>query len=316
MNLPMPSSLNEDWSNRQFDHLLELADNYQWDEIFINGVNHIIVKTGSKTYVDKSPFRTLDQLQLFIQFLAAANDQILNHLNPYGGGFIQEGKYRWHAIDRFACHPGPILSIRKSLEPQLFNLLKSSLKKNSTTFIPLLESSKPLLITGVTGSGKTTFLRALMETFCVQQRAIWLEDIPEIPITSIYWIRLKSPAKKNDIKGSEIGAKDGDEKTRYEKMLDQCLRLNPDRLILSEVRGLAVSSLFEATKISSTAPLATMHANSPEALRARIEYLTKTIPPPFNQLHIEGCAGEGRRIGYVQHDQASFKSYTPICLQD
>jgi pilus assembly protein CpaF len=317
MHLPSaPTPLDDDWSKLQLRHLLELAEHYKWHEIFINGVNQIIIKTEARSYIEGSPFRSLDQLQLFIQFLAAANDQILNHLNPYGGGFIQDGKYRWHAIDRFACHPGPILTIRKSLNPQMLNLLKSSLQKNSTTFTPLLEAPTPLLITGVTGSGKTTFLRALMETFCPQQRAIWLEDIPEIPITSIYWIRLKSPATKHDVIASKMGPNHHDEKNRYETMLDQCLRLNPDRLILAEIRGAAVSSLFEATKMSSTAPVATMHANSPEALRARIEYLTKAICPPFNQIHIERLKAGSRSVSYVQHAPTSFKRSSPICLQD
>ncbi len=188
----------------------------------------------------------------------------LDPLQPYAGGdcFIAElGHFRWHAVIPPISPEGPLFCFRRH------GFEKHDLKsfgqweRYATLILEAMSLKRPIFIVGPTGCGKTTFLVALLLELAASERVVILERVAEIPLLSPQWIRLVGREKQRQ----------GDGSISVDMLLEESLRLRPDRLVVSEVRGQEVDGLFQAMHAGHGGVMTTFHADSATGLLARLK---------------------------------------------
>ena len=152
---------------------------------------------------------------------------------------------------------GPLVSIRKfadralsmerlievgTIRPQIVDLLKAAVRGRIS-----------LIISGGTGSGKTTMLNALSSYIPAEERLITIEDAAELQLQQIHVGRLETRPPNAEGKG-EI---------RQRELVKNALRMRPDRIILGECRGEEAFDMLQAMNTGHEGSMATIHANTP-----------------------------------------------------
>ena len=141
-------------------------------------------------------------------------------------------------------------------------LAAGSIDKDMQTFLEsAVKTKKNILISGGTGSGKTSTLNALTQTVPHAERIITIEDAAEIRIDHPHWVSLE--ARTANIEGQ--GA------ISIRRLLKNALRMRPDRIIVGEIRGSEALDMLQAMNTGHQGSLTTVHANSPLEALFRIE---------------------------------------------
>jgi pilus assembly protein CpaF len=118
-----------------------------------------------------------------------------------------------------------------------------------------------VLVTGGTGSGKTTFLNVLSSYIPDDERIITIEDAAELKLDQRHWLRLES--RPANVEGSgQVTIRD---------LLRNALRMRPDRIVVGEVRGPEALDMLQAMNTGHDGSLSTVHCNSPRDAVSRIE---------------------------------------------
>jgi pilus assembly protein CpaF len=129
--------------------------------------------------------------------------------------------------------------------------------------LALVANRTNLLITGAGGSGKTTFLAALLSSAATGDRIIAIEDVAELRVAHPHFISLE--ARQANLEGTgHLG---------LERLVREALRMRPDRLVLGECRGAEIRELLAALNTGHDGGAGTLHANSLGDVPARIEAL-------------------------------------------
>src|SRR6202167_4569494 len=187
--------------------------------------------------------------------------------------------------------PSPALAIRK-FTSRRFTI--DDLIQRCTISRPLAEFlgeqiaiGKTLLISGGTGTGKTTLLRILADSIPDYERIVVIEDTPELQIR-----------KPNIV---AVGSQTSTFKTNvsFDELLKHTLRFRPDRIILGEVRGIEAHKLLDSFNTGHAGSLATIHANSAEkALRRFANLVMRShAQTPFSDTEAE----IGEAVDFVVH---------------
>ncbi|MET7282113.1 TadA family conjugal transfer-associated ATPase [Kribbella sp. NPDC005582] len=240
------------------------------DEVYIDrgsGLERVFVQTGDDAAIRRLATR-----------LAAAAGRRLDDATPYVDVRLQDGT-RFHAVLAPIAAPGTCLSLRVPAD-NVFTL--DSLV--SAGFLPpegaallrdLLVARLAFLISGGTGTGKTTLLSALLSATDPSERLVVVEDASELRPDHPHVVRLE--ARPPNVEGNgEISLRD---------LVRQALRMRPDRLIVGEVRGAEVVDLLTALNTGHEGGCGTIHANSPTDVPARIEALGALAGLPREAIH-------------------------------
>ena len=229
-------------------------------EVFFNGFHQCSVWKFAKSMscVDgHSFFQSEEQMTRELQDLAFAQGLRLDPFHPSCGGMLQgQGNlYRWHAVLKPLAPQGPLLSLRRA-RMQVIDLdafrFRNSFDKD--VLIRSIEEGCSLLVAGATGSGKSTFMNALLREFCCEERVGILEQLEELPLASALWFRLV--AQQKNVSGhGEIKLADG---------FRDILRLRPDRVVVGELRGDEARVFFDAVICGHGSCFSTIHAGTPE----------------------------------------------------
>jgi type IV secretion system protein VirB11 len=130
-------------------------------------------------------------------------------------------------------------------------------------FSKAVKAGKNIVISGGTGTGKTTFLNALLKEIPTGDRLIVIEDTPEVRLTSNNCVGLV--AVKSELGEAQVGV---------DELLRASLRMRPDRLLVGEIRGPEAFTFLRAVNTGHPGSLTTVHADSPDAALDQIAFMT------------------------------------------
>lgn len=198
--------------------------------------------------------------------LAAVAGRRLDDAMPYADGQLQGG-VRLHAVLAPIATDGAHISLRVARRTAwTLDELRdrgSVTSHQARTLRDLVRHRRSVLVSGGTGTGKTTLLAALLAQIRAEERVVVVEDVSEILVAHPHVVRLQ--ARHRNIEGTgEVTMTD---------LVRQAMRMRPDRLVVGEVRGGEVIDLFRAFNTGHEGGFATIHANSAHDVMTRLEAL-------------------------------------------
>jgi pilus assembly protein CpaF len=234
------------------DHLF---DDPAVSEIMINGPGPVWVeRRGVIEPADVTVNR--DELELLVERMVAPIGRQIDPLRPWVDGRLTDGS-RVNIVGRPVALDGPYVTIRR------FTLERPALDAFGPPGVvralgDLIEAGATIVVSGGTGSGKTSLLNALAGRLPPESRVLTVEDAAELDLPLPHVVRLECRPP-----GSEgVGRVD------VRDLVRTALRMRPDRLILGEVRGPEAFDLMQAFNTGHRGGMSTVHANSPvDALR-------------------------------------------------
>lgn len=235
-------------------------------DILVNGPNEVYVDRGAG--LERVMLRTGDEsaVRRLATRLAAAAGRRLDDATPYVDVRLSDGT-RFHAVLSPVAAPGTCLSLRVPAR-KVFDLddlvAAGSLPPGGVAVLrDLLDARLAFLISGGTGTGKTTLLNSLLSLIDGSERLVLVEDASELRPDHPHVVRLE--ARPPNVEGSgEITLRD---------LVRQALRMRPDRLVVGEVRGAEVVDLLSALNTGHEGGCGTVHANSAADVPTRLEAL-------------------------------------------
>ena len=258
------------------------------------GVSDILVNTYSQVYVERfgrlEPtdvrFKDDDHLRKIIDKIVSAVGRRIDESSPMVDARLSDGS-RVNAIIPPLAIDGSMLSIRRfSADPleleDLLNL-KTLTPQTGELLKGIAKSRLNVLISGGTGSGKTTFLNVLSRFIPAEERIVTIEDSAELQLKQQHVVRLETRPPNIEGKG---------EVTQRELVINS-LRMRPDRIILGEVRGKEAFDMLQAMNTGHDGSLTTIHANSPRDALMRLETMVAManfdIPSEFLRRYISSA---------------------------
>jgi pilus assembly protein CpaF len=238
-------------------------------EIMVNGFNRIYVERSGK--IERTPAAFADNAHLLriIDKIVSQVGRRVDEASPMVDARLPDGS-RVNAIIPPLALKGPTLTIRKfSRDPYTMNDLISfgTVTPKAAQFLAACVKGKlNILISGGTGTGKTTTLNAMSAFVPGDERIVTIEDAAELQLQQEHVITLES--RPPNIEGSgEI---------RIRELVRNALRMRPDRIIVGEVRGAETLDMLQAMNTGHEGSLTTIHANSPRDALSRLETLVLT----------------------------------------
>jgi pilus assembly protein CpaF len=244
--------------------LEELMRDAAVTEIMVNSPDKIYIERAGKLVKTKYRFRDDDQIIQVIKRIVAPLGRRIDESVPLVDARLKDGS-RVNAIIPPLAVSGPTLTIRRFSQKPFTDkdlVSKGSLSTDMVDFIKLcVLLRKDVIISGGTGTGKTTFLNMCSSYIPEDERIITVEDTAELKLQQDHWVRLESRPPNIEGKG-EVTIRD---------LVKNCLRMRPDRIIVGEVRGSEALDMLQAMNTGHEGSLATIHANSARDALTRLE---------------------------------------------
>jgi len=242
-----------------------LAD-HEVTEILVNRADQIYVERSGKLTLSEKSFSSDQAVLAVIERIVAPLGRRIDESSPLVDARLKDGS-RVNAIIPPLALAGPCVTIRKfkrdalriedliqhqTLTPQMAEFLKTCVR-----------ARKNIVISGGTGSGKTTTLNVIGSFIPSGERIITIEDAAELQLPQEHWVRLESRPANLEGKGA-ITIRD---------LVKNCLRMRPDRIIVGECRSGEALDMLQAMNTGHDGSLTTLHANTPRDALARLETL-------------------------------------------
>ena len=290
-------------------------------DILINRADLIYVEREGKLERTKATFRDENHLLQVIQRIAARVGRRIDESSPMLDARLADGS-RVNAIIPPLALDGPSMSLRRfgTIPIDLAKLLAlGSLTTEMATFLEgCVRSKVNILISGGTGTGKTTLLNVLSKWIPVGERVITIEDAAELQLQREHVVRLETRPPNIEGKG-EVTQRD---------LLRNSLRMRPDRIIIGEVRGAEAVDMLQAMNTGHEGSMTTVHANNPRDALRRVEnmvsmagfnYPVRVIREQMSSalhllIHIARIIGGQRKI--VGIAELTGMEGDAVCLQD
>ncbi len=238
-------------------------------EVMVNSHDRIYIERGGKIQRSKAAFVDNAHLLRIIDKIVSQVGRRIDESSPMVDARLPDGS-RVNAIIPPLALKGPTLTIRKfSRDPYTMDDLIEfgSITPKAAHFLAACVRGKlNVLISGGTGTGKTTTLNALSAYVPGDERIVTIEDAAELQLQQEHVITLESRPPNIEGKG-EI---------RIRELVRNALRMRPDRIIVGEVRGPETLDMLQAMNTGHEGSLTTIHANSPRDALSRVETLVLT----------------------------------------
>lgn len=237
-------------------------------------ISDILVNTFAQIYIERrgkleptgSRFKDDKHLSKIIDKIVSAVGRRVDESCPMVDARLADGS-RVNAIIPPLAIDGPILSIRRfatdPLEMDDLINLKTLPVSIGDLIKSVVQARLNVLISGGTGTGKTTLLNVLSRFIPADERIVTIEDSAELQLKQKHVVRLETRPANIEGKG-EVTQRD---------LVRNSLRMRPDRIILGEVRGAEVVDMMQAMNTGHDGSLTTIHANSPRDALMRLETL-------------------------------------------
>jgi pilus assembly protein CpaF len=233
-------------------------------EIMINGPYDVWLERDG--LLSKTPYTFNDEshLRRIINKMVGQVGRRIDESSPMVDARLPDGS-RVNAIIPPLSLTGPLVTIRKFHHKRFFLddlIAVGTLSEQGANFLRLcIQAELNILISGGTGTGKTTLLNALSEAIPDDQRIVTIEDAAELRLRQQHVLRLEGRPKNIEGEG-EISIRD---------LVRNALRMRPDRIIVGEVRGAEALDMLQAMNTGHDGSLSTVHCNSPRDALARVE---------------------------------------------
>ena len=292
-------------SIRRMDILQPLLDDDLVTDIMVNGADRIFYARDGEMKQYPEMFESEERLEDLVQQIVGSVNRTVNEASPIVDARLSDGS-RVHAVLPPVSLSGTVLTIRRFRdEPiRLEDMLKEgAMDENLAAFLrTLVEGRKNLFICGGTSSGKTTLLGALGGLIPISERVVTIEDSAEL--------RIVGPENLVSLETRTAGP-DGRGRITLRDLVGDSLRMNPDRLLIGEVRGEEAIDMLSGMN-TGHASMSTGHANSCRDMIRRLEsmvWMGMDIPMEAIRMQIasaldyliymEKIPGGIRRIGQI-----------------
>jgi pilus assembly protein CpaF len=233
-------------------------------EIMVNGAKNVYVERKGKLTRANLVFESDDHLMRIIERIVAPLGRRIDESSPYVDARLADGS-RVNAVIPPISLVGPVLTIRKFFKIPLTveQLIEyGTVTAESMQFMRASVLGKlNIVVSGGTGSGKTTFLNILSGYIPGDERIITLENAAELQLRQEHVVTLESRPPNIEGRG-EI---------TIQNLVVNCLRMRPDRIVVGECRGSEAFDMLQAMNTGHEGSLTTLHANNPREATGRLE---------------------------------------------
>jgi pilus assembly protein CpaF len=236
------------------------------DEVMVNGPDHIWVEREGRIEPTSARFAGESELRHAIERILAPLGRRVDEAEPLCDARLPDGS-RVNVVVAPLALDGSVLTIRRfrrrgfgpddlvangTWAPPLHDLLRGAVRARCN-----------VLISGGTGSGKTTTLNALTEFIAPHERIVTVEDAAELRLRHPHVVRLEARPASLEGRGE----------VTVRRLVRNALRMRPDRIVVGEVRGAEALDMLSAMSSGHDGSLSTVHAGSPEEALRRVETL-------------------------------------------
>ena len=254
-------------------------------EIMVNGPEDVFIERSGR--IERVPTRFTSEAELYqlIDRIVSSVNRRVDESSPMVDARLPGGE-RVNVIIPPLALDGPTITIRRF--PQPFRLpdlvARNSLPQQAADLLGALVAARfNILVSGGTGSGKTTFLNALSGMISDRERIITIEDAAELSLQQPHVVRL----------GARPANTEGAGQVTIRDLVRNSLRMRPDRIIVGEVRGGETLDMLQAMNTGHEGSLTTVHANSATDALSRLETLSSmsdvTLPVETVRDQINGA---------------------------
>ena len=233
-------------------------------EIMVNELRNIAIEKRGQIVVTPVRFKSIDELNRIVRTLLDPSGKSISPENPMEMTTLPDGS-RVHIVSPPVVEGGPCITIRRF--PRRFmvdNLITNgTMDRRMAHFLEACVIGKQnIVISGGTGTGKTTLINSLIAKIPPHERLITIEDSAEIP--QILPNQVKMMTRPSSNKDQEINAT---------MLVHNALRMRPDRIIVGECRGHEALDMIQAMNTGHQGSMTTLHANTPRDALFRLETL-------------------------------------------
>ena len=233
-------------------------------DILVNGPHRIFVERGGKLQLSDVTFKDERHLLRIIDKIVSAVGRRVDESNPYCDARLADGS-RFNCMVPPVAVDGSLVSIRKFKKDKLGirDLVNfGAFTEEMALYLEAAVSTRlNIIVSGGTGSGKTTTLNALSSFIDNTERVLTIEDTAELQLQQIHVGRMESRPPNVEGKGA----------VTQRDCLRNALRMRPDRIIVGETRGEEVIDMLQAMNTGHDGSMTTIHANNPRDGISRLE---------------------------------------------
>jgi pilus assembly protein CpaF len=233
-------------------------------EVMVNRPDRVFYEKDGVLHLSDRSFRDDDHIMRLIDKIVSPLGRRIDESSPMVDARLPDGSRVNAIIPPLAIH-GPSITIRKFAKRAYTDqdLVKFGTMSNAMCelFRACVWSRLNILVSGGTGTGKTTFLNVLSSYIRSQERIVSIEDPAELQLKQSNWVSLETRPSNIEGRGQVV----------QRDLVRNALRMRPDRIIVGECRAGEAFDMLQAMNTGHDGSLTTVHANSPRDALARIE---------------------------------------------
>jgi len=245
--------------------LEELLRDQDITDIMVNNKDQVYVERHGQLELTSKKFISDDQVRVVIERIIAPLGRRIDESVPMVDARLPDGS-RVNAIIPPLALTGPTLTIRKFAREHftvedLVSRFHSLSRPIADFLAACVVARKNIIVSGGTGSGKTTFLNILSAFIPNTDRIVTIEDAAELRLSQEHWVRLESRPPNIEGKGA----------VTIRDLFRNCLRMRPDRIVIGECRSGEALDMLQAMNTGHDGSLTTIHANSTRDVLTRLD---------------------------------------------
>jgi pilus assembly protein CpaF len=275
-------------------------------DILVNGPGTVYVERQGVLELTDVRFHDNEHLMLTIERILSRVGRRVDESSPMADARLPDGS-RVNVIVPPLAIDGPVLSIRRFMRDILSMdelVERGSLPRQAAEFLIAAVCAKlNVVVSGATGSGKTTMLNCLSRSVAEDERIITIEDTAELILDHQHLVRLEARPPNSEGRG-QVTIRD---------LVRNALRMRPDRIIVGEARGAEALDMLQAMNTGHDGSLTTLHSNTPRDTLARLETMMLMADVDLPQrvlreqiasaiqliVHLNRYEGGQRKVAYI-----------------